>query len=89
MARDLDAGAVLRYKLDSEACEARTERGTLLKLAEHDYLSAFRLDATDGTLSVAKLLDRETVEMLKLALIVEDIASMTGPQTASGIESVD
>ncbi|GLV38052.1 Cadherin 88C [Carabus blaptoides fortunei] len=88
LARDLDAGAILRYKLDPEACEARTERGTLLKLAEHDYLSAFRLDPADGTLSVAKLLDRETVEVLKLALIVEDIASATGQQTASTVLTV-
>lgn len=82
-AKDLDTSAILRFRIDPESSEARTERGTLLKLVDHDFASTFRLDPTDGLLSVAKLLDREMIEMIKLGLVVEDIASVTGAQIAT------
>ncbi|XP_055621395.1 cadherin-23 [Toxorhynchites rutilus septentrionalis] len=83
MAHDLDDGHVLRYYLDVNTSEARSEEGVLVKVSEYDYLSAFSLNSTDGVIRVVKLLDREKSEMIKLGLIVKDIAAKNGLQTAT------
>lgn len=82
VAMDPDATSDLRYKFDF--CEAKSERGTPLKQSDFDCLSAFNIGETDGVITMAKLLDRETVEMLQIVVLVEDVGSDTGPQVAKG-----
>lgn len=85
VAVDLDNEPVLRYFFDSDSSEARTENGVLIKQTEYDYMSAFDLNPNDGLIRVVKILDREKIEVLKLGVIVEDIASVNGKQIASAV----
>ncbi|XP_046612201.1 cadherin-23 isoform X1 [Neodiprion virginianus] len=84
VANDPDIAPVLRYRVDPNSSEARNEEGTLIRVQEYDYLAAFELNALDGLLRVVRILDRERVELIRLGLVVEDLASIKGPQTASG-----
>ncbi|KAH8267311.1 hypothetical protein KR018_005727 [Drosophila ironensis] len=83
-ASDPDLNAILRYKLNPEHCEARNEEGALVKSTEYDFLGAFEVDAIDGSLKVIKLIDRERVEHIKLAITVEDLAAAKGRQMTEG-----
>lgn len=85
MANDLDNEPVLRYFFDSDASEARSENGAIIKQTEYDYMSAFDLNPNDGLIRIVKLLDREKIEYLKLGVIVEDIASVNGKQVATAV----
>ncbi|XP_068152690.1 cadherin-23 [Drosophila tropicalis] len=87
-ATDLDENCILRYKLNTDHCEARNEEGGLIKLSEYDYLGAFELDPIEGHLKVVKLLDREKVEHIKLAITVEDLAAAKGKQVVEGFLSI-
>lgn len=82
-ATDLDPTAVLRFKVDPSSCEAKTENGILPKISLQDCLAYFNLGETDGVVTTAKQLDREIVDSIRLGLIVEDVASETGPQIAT------
>ncbi|XP_063975231.1 cadherin-23 isoform X2 [Diachasmimorpha longicaudata] len=88
VAHDPDISPILRYRIDSNASEARNEEGTLIRLQEYDYLAALELNAIDGLLRVKRLMDREKVETIKLGLIVEDLAAVKGVQTASAILNI-
>ncbi|KAJ1522204.1 hypothetical protein ONE63_002512 [Megalurothrips usitatus] len=88
VATDLDAKPVLRYRIDPDNSEARTEEGTIVKSTEYDYLSVFELGPLDGSLRVARLLDREQVESIRLALVVEDLAAAKGKQIASAVLTI-
>lgn len=79
-AEDPDAKPVLRYKIDVNASEARNEDGVIVRSTDYDWPSAFALNPVDGYLRVGKLLDREKVETIRLALVVEDIAAINGKQ---------
>lgn len=83
---DPDDMPVLRYHLDPENSVAKNEEGTVVKTTEYDYMAPWDLNPLDGMLRVIRLLDREKVEVIRLGLIVEDIAAVTGgpKQTASG-----
>ncbi|XP_017067176.2 LOW QUALITY PROTEIN: cadherin-23 [Drosophila eugracilis] len=87
-ATDLDDKAILRYKINAEHCEGRTEEGALVKSSEYDFLGAFEVDPIEGSLKVVKLLDRERVEHIKLAITVEDLAAAKGRQIAEGFQSI-
>ena len=84
VATDLDAKPVLRYRIDPDNTEARSEEGTIVKSSEYDFLSVMELGPIDGLLRVARLLDREQVEFIRLGLVVEDLAASKGRQIASG-----
>lgn len=84
VAQDPDVAPILRYQVDPNSSEARTEDGTLIKIQEYDYLAALELNAVDGMLRIVRLLDRERVETIRLGLMVEDLAAVRGLQTASG-----
>lgn len=79
---------MLRYRIDPDNSEARNEEGTIVKNTEYDFLSVFELGPLDGQLKVARLLDREQVETIRLALLVEDLAAAKGKQIASGNSEV-
>lgn len=83
-ANDPDIAPILRYRIDPNSSEARNEEGTLVRVQEYDYLATLDLNALDGLLQVARLLDRERVETIRLGLVVEDLAAVRGLQTASG-----
>lgn len=83
-ALDLDEKAVLRYRIDREASEARNEDGTVVKISEYDFMAAFELNAIDGTLKVSRIIDREKVDIIRLAVTVEDLAAAKGRQMSSG-----
>ncbi|ODN06167.1 Cadherin-23 [Orchesella cincta] len=84
LASDPDSSAVLRFTISFNASEARDERGILLR--DVDLSQYFALDPVDGTLKTAgRAIDREMIESVKLAVVVEDIASATGPQRAYSI----
>ncbi|EDV92750.1 GH18658 [Drosophila grimshawi] len=87
-ATDPDQSPILRYKLNAEHSEARNEEGGLVKITEYDYLGAFDLDAIQGYLKVIKLLDREKVEHIKLAITVEDLAATKGKQIVQAFLSI-
>ncbi|XP_044252213.1 cadherin-23 [Drosophila takahashii] len=87
-ATDLDQQAILRYKLNPEHCEGRSEEGALVKSSEYDFLGAFEVDPIEGSLKVIKLMDRERVEHIKLAITVEDLAAAKGRQIAEGFLSI-
>lgn len=82
-ANDLDTTADLRFKLNKEMCDAKSERGIFVKQADFECSRAFEL-GNDGVLKIAQLIDREIVEQINIGVIVEDIASKTGSQTAQG-----
>lgn len=52
MANDLDSNPILRYYLDSNVSEARTEEGILIKQTEYNYINAFDLNSLDGIIKV-------------------------------------
>ncbi|XP_046962418.1 cadherin-23 isoform X2 [Vanessa cardui] len=89
-AYDLDEQPVLRFAIDKSASYAKNEDGVPVSLAEYDYLSLWDLNTIDGTLKVVRLLDREKVEIIKLAITVEDMAAIDdGPkQTASAMLTI-
>ncbi|KAB0799063.1 hypothetical protein PPYR_06943 [Photinus pyralis] len=78
--QDLDTSASLRYTLDPLRCEAKTEYGVSLSAAEYNCLSIFKVGQFDGSLVIAKPLDREVAEQFYLGVLVEDIASETDLQ---------
>lgn len=88
IASDVDNEPVLRYFFDSDASEARSENGVIVKQTEYDYMSAFDLNPNDGMIRVVKMLDREKIETLKIGIIVEDIASVNGKQIDAAVLSV-
>lgn len=88
IARDPDSQPILRYRLDNQTSEARSDEGVLIKATEYDYLSAFELNEDDGLLKVVKILDREKVEHIKLGFTVEDVAALKGRQVVSGILNI-
>ncbi|CAH1406526.1 unnamed protein product [Nezara viridula] len=88
VANDLDSDAKLRYSLDPTGLEGRTEEGRLVRSSEVELSSAFDLDANDGTLRLAKVLDREKVETIRVHVQVQDMAAQSGLQIASGILTV-
>lgn len=83
-ATDPDQDPILRYKLNPEHSEARNEEGALVKASEYDFQGAFELDPILGELQVVKILDREKVEHIKLAITVEDLAAAKGKQIVEG-----
>lgn len=80
---DPDEKPVLRYKIDREQSEARNEDGAVVKISEYDFVSAFELNSLDGTLKMNRLIDRERVEIIKLAVTVEDLAATNGKQISA------
>lgn len=52
-AHDLDANPKLRYYLDPNVSEARSEEGVLIKTSEYDFANAFELNPIDGTIKVS------------------------------------
>lgn len=85
IATDPDEKPTLRYSVDRDNCEARSEEGTIVKASEFDFLAAFELNPVDGLLRVVKLLDRERIEIIRLAVRVEDIAAAKGKQFDTGM----
>ncbi|XP_055377759.1 cadherin-23 isoform X2 [Condylostylus longicornis] len=88
IATDLDESPILRYRINKKNSEARTDEGIFVKLSEYDFVSAFELNSVTGLLKVAKLIDREKVEQIKLAIVVEDLASATGPQLRESLLTI-
>jgi hypothetical protein len=89
IAMDPDDKPVLRYHIDADNSEARSEEGTIIRSSEYDYVSLFDLNPLDGQLRVVKLLDRERVETIRLGIRVEDLAASKEKQTSSGITKSD
>ncbi|XP_036323215.1 cadherin-23 [Rhagoletis pomonella] len=87
-ATDLDESPIIRYRINRDNCEARNEEGTFVKLTEFDFLNAFDLDPIGGTIKLLKLLDREKIEYLKLAISAEDLAAVKGKQVAEAILNI-
>lgn len=83
IASDMDNEPMLRYFFDSESSEARSEDGVIIKQTEYDFMSAFDLNPNDGLIRVVKILDREKIEIIKIRVLVEDIASVNGKQIAT------
>lgn len=88
IAHDLDANPKLRFFIDANVSEARSEDGISIKTTEYDFVNAFQLDPDNGIITVNKIIDREKVELIKLGVGVEDLASETGRQTDSGILTI-
>lgn len=85
---DPDSKPILRYRIDNQTSEARSEEGVLIKQGEYDYVSAFQLNEDDGLLKVVKNLDREKVEHIKLGFTVEDVAALNGRQVVQGVLNI-
>lgn len=83
-ATDADERPVLRFSIDYRFSEARTEEGALVSQTEYDYNNIFAINAVDGTVTVAKALDREKMEIIRLMIKVEDLAAATKGQTSTG-----
>jgi hypothetical protein len=81
-AKDLDDSANLVYTINPNACDAKTERGILLKSNDFNCTEVFELHPTTAVLTISQLLDREMVETVQMGLMVEDTASETGAQVA-------
>uniref|UniRef100_A0A1I8P9G8 Cadherin domain-containing protein n=1 Tax=Stomoxys calcitrans TaxID=35570 RepID=A0A1I8P9G8_STOCA len=88
VANDSDENPIIRYKINPFNSEARNEEGTVVKQSEYDYISIFDLDPIDGTLQLIKLIDRERVEHIKLAIVVEDLAAAKGKQIVEGFLTI-
>ncbi|XP_060525001.1 cadherin-23 isoform X2 [Cylas formicarius] len=82
-ATDLDDSADLRYTIDSDKCEAKNELGVVLKPSEVNCSSFFSVSSKTGLITIARLIDRETVESFRLGVLVRDDNSDTGPQQDS------
>lgn len=82
-ANDLDADAKLKYTLNAVLSEARTEEGVLVKPGEYSFVDSFAIDAVTGVVRVVKLIDRERIEQIRLAVAVEDVAASGARQTAT------
>lgn len=80
-AQDLDDNAQLRFALNAQLSEARSEEGILIKASEYNFVEAFEIDAETGRVRVRRLVDRERIEQIKLAVVVEDIAAAGAKQT--------
>lgn len=80
VAIDLDSNAELRYSINYARSEARNEDMILVEPSLIRDL--FSIEPTDGTIKVAKQLDRELFDQVKLRLQVEDIAAQTPDQIA-------
>lgn len=87
-ATDADDRPVLRYFLDFRNSEARSEEGAVVSPSEYDYNGIFSINPVDGTVTVAKALDRERMETIRLVLRVEDLAAATEGQTATATLTV-
>ncbi|KAK7024511.1 Cadherin-23 [Halocaridina rubra] len=85
---DLDARPRLRYSIDIENSEARNELGAIVKPTEYNYAEAFEIGEVEGVIRTKGQLDRERVEVIRLALICEDIEAATGKQTATATLTV-
>ncbi|XP_054716346.1 cadherin-23-like [Uloborus diversus] len=81
-ATDADERPVLRFSIDYRTSEGRTEEGALVSPTEYDYNNIFSINAVDGTITVAKPLDREKLETIRLVVKVEDLAAATQGQTS-------
>nr|XP_027198229.1 cadherin-23-like [Dermatophagoides pteronyssinus] len=77
---DLDDKPVLRYSLDYSRSEARNDFGVAVDRAL--FAESFSIGPIDGVVRVAKSLDRELWSILKLQVVVEDIAAITKGQKA-------
>lgn len=88
VANDSDENPIIRYKINAHNSEARNEEGTIVKQSEYDYISIFDLDPIDGTLQLMKLIDRERVEHIKLAIVVEDLAAAKGRQVVESFLTI-
>lgn len=80
MATDPDDKPVLRYSFDYSRSEARNEFGVAVDLS--NFVECFSIGPVDGVVRVAKPLDRELWSILKLQVVVEDIAAVTKGQKA-------
>ncbi|RWS28589.1 cadherin-23-like protein [Leptotrombidium deliense] len=85
-AKDMDSKPMLRYSIDTKSSEARNEHGALVEL--NDFKDLFSINSVDGTIRVAKQLDRETCDQIKLHVLVEDVAAVTPGQRASAILTI-
>lgn len=83
-ADDLDESAVLEYTFNVNSSEAKNEDGLQVPLTEYDYMELFEIDKKNGFMVVARNIDREKVEQIKLGIIVEDVASETNRQQSFG-----
>lgn len=83
-ATDLDSSAIIRYSLDPNRCEAKNERGILLRVVDFNCSQYFHLDQFDGSLRIAKVIDRELTDAITLGVRAEDVASDTGAQIDTG-----
>lgn len=81
-ARDPDDRPLLRYSIDYVLSEATNELGQLVDSTK--FKDAFSINQMDGIIRVAKELDRETYNKVKLHLVVEDLAAVTPNQKAMG-----
>lgn len=80
IAKDPDSNPILRYHIDHQNSEARNEDGALIKIGDYDFISMFDLNPMTGMLKIAKLIDRERIEVIRLGLIVEDLGAIGKPQ---------
>jgi hypothetical protein len=69
-----------RYRLDYAGSEGLTEAGSLAEPAA--WRALLSLGAVTGRLATAARLDRETVQQLRLSVLVEDIAAEGPAQLA-------
>lgn len=83
-ADDLDESAVLEYTFNVNSSEAKNEDGLQVPLTEYNYMELFEIDKKNGFMVVARNIDREKVEQIKLGIIVEDVASETNRQQSFG-----
>ncbi|KAG1683802.1 Cadherin-23 [Nymphon striatum] len=87
-ANDPDDRPILRYSINNDESEAFLEDGALINKALYDVSGSFEIDAVDGSIQVSRELDREIAEFIKLSISVEDMASVTGKQTATAILTI-
>ncbi|BES92052.1 Cadherin domain [Nesidiocoris tenuis] len=88
VAHDPDTTAKLRYTIDHSGTEGRNEEGRIVRNSEINLEACLELDQNDGTLRVARLIDREEVETIKLIINVEDLEAQKGKQTVSAVLNV-